>query len=69
MYDLGIQIRIHGREAPIVHFCTHVHKTCKDLSNIYTNTADTNEMLTILSWFSVTITSRLVTAIDACNIS
>jgi len=48
--------------------CNFVNVYIK-LVNVYTNMADNNKMLMILTWFSVTITSWLVMAIVACNVS
>jgi len=35
----------------------------------YFNMADNNKTLTILTWFSVTITAQLVMAVAACNVN
>ena len=70
IFDLGIRIRIHSRDAPIVYFCKCVHDTCKRLPNVfYTNIVDNNKKLMILTWFSVTITMWLVLSVAACNVS
>jgi len=67
--SLARQYGGRGMDAPIMQFCKRVHETCKHLPNVYTNMADINKMLMILTWFSVTITSRLVMAEAACNVS
>jgi len=50
--------------------CNFVNVYTK-LVNVYTNMADNNKMLMILTWFSVTITitSQLVMAADVCNVN
>jgi len=58
--------KLAGRAIYFNFFCKRVHETCKRLPNVYTNIADNNKTLMILSWFIVTITSQLVMAVAAC---